>query len=59
MGVATSDGPNPEQTVMVAVYLSIIFTGKAKGDESPLTIDAASVRRCNDHLFNVAFLVME
>ena len=44
---------------MVAVYLLIIFTGKAKGDESPLTIEAASVRRCNDHLFNVAFLVME
>jgi len=28
-------------------------------DEAPLTIDAASVRRCNEQLFSVAFLVMD
>jgi PilZ domain len=28
-------------------------------DEAPLTIEAASVRRCNEHLFSVAFLVMD
>ena len=28
-------------------------------DETPLTIEAASVRRCNEHLFSVAFLVMD
>ena len=28
-------------------------------DEAPLQIQAASVRRCNEHLFSVAFLVMD
>jgi hypothetical protein len=28
-------------------------------EQAPLTIEAASVRRCNEHLFNVAFLVMD
>ena len=28
-------------------------------EEAPLTIQAASVRRCNEHLFSVAFLVMD
>ena len=28
-------------------------------EEAPLTIEAASVRRCNEHLFSVAFLVMD
>jgi len=28
-------------------------------DEAPLTIDAARVRRCNEQLFSVAFLVMD
>lgn len=28
-------------------------------DEAPLRIEAASVRRCNEHLFSVAFLVMD
>ena len=27
-------------------------------DEAPLVIEAASVRRCDEHLFSVAFLVM-
>ena len=28
-------------------------------DEAPLIIEAASVRRCDEHLFSVAFLVMD
>lgn len=28
-------------------------------DDAPLTIDAASVRRCTEQLFSVAFLVMD
>jgi hypothetical protein len=28
-------------------------------DEAPLTIDAASVRRCNERQFSVAFLIMD
>ncbi len=28
-------------------------------EEAPLLIQAASVRRCNERLFNVAFLVMD
>jgi hypothetical protein len=28
-------------------------------DEAPLTIEAASVRRCNEYLFSIAFLVMD
>lgn len=27
-------------------------------NEAPLTVEAASVRRCDEHLFSVAFLVM-
>ena len=28
-------------------------------DEAPLLIEAASIRRCDEHLFSVAFLVMD
>jgi hypothetical protein len=28
-------------------------------DDAPLTIETASVRRCNEYLFSIAFLVMD
>ena len=38
---------------------SLVLHVTLTADEAPLTIEAASVRRCDERLFNVAFLVME
>jgi hypothetical protein len=38
---------------------SLIMHLTLSPDEAPLIIEAASVRRCDEHLFSVAFLVMD
>jgi PilZ domain len=38
---------------------SLIMHLTLSPDDAPLIIDAASVRRCDEHLFSVAFLVMD
>ncbi len=43
----------------LAAQDSLIMHLTLSPDEAPLIIEAASVRRCNEHLFSVAFLVMD
>ena len=38
---------------------SLVMRLTLSPNETPLLIGAASVRRCNEHLFSVAFLVMD
>ena len=43
----------------LAAQDSLIMHLTLSPDEAPLIIEAASVRRCDEHLFSVAFLVMD
>jgi PilZ domain len=43
----------------IAVQDSLIMHLTLSPDEAPLVIEAASVRRCDEHLFSVTFLVMD
>lgn len=48
-----------ESTAPIIARDSLIMHLTLSPDEAPLTIEAASVRRYDEHLFSVAFLIMD
>jgi hypothetical protein len=52
-------GCQMESMVDITTRQSLAMQLTLSSDEAPLTIEAASVRRCTEHLFSVAFLVMD
>jgi hypothetical protein len=45
-----------ESMVEITTRRAVTMQLTLPAEEAPLTIEAASVRRCNEHLFSVAFL---
>jgi hypothetical protein len=52
-------GCQMESTATITARDSLIMHLTLSPDEAPLMIEAASVRRYDEHLFSVAFLVMD
>ncbi len=52
-------GCQMESMADIVVQDSLIMHLMLSPDEAPVIIEAASVRRCGEHLFSVAFLVMD
>ena len=52
-------GCQMESTAPLIARDSLIMHLTLSPDEAPLTIEAASVRRYDEHLFSVAFLIMD
>lgn len=52
-------GCQMESTAPIIARDSLIMHLTLSPDEAPLAIEAASVRRYDEHLFSVAFLIMD